>query len=104
VLRPAVEEAGAGWAAFHTFRHTFASLKIAAGTNVVELSRLLGHYSPAFTLKKYAHLIPGDEGTALDLDAELAGVAGSMDGSTQEAARGGTERKSIGGNPRYQAE
>ena len=66
---------------------------IAAGTNIVELSRLLGHHSPSFTLKVYAHLIPGDEGAALDLDAELAGVNGSMDGSTQEAAPRGTERE-----------
>ncbi len=87
-LRPAVEEAGAGWAAFHTFRHTFASMHIAAGTNVVELSRLLGHHSPEFTLKVYTHLIPGDEGAALDLDAELAGV---NDGSTQGAAAEGNE-------------
>jgi integrase len=90
-LRPAVEEAGAGWAAFHTFRHTYASLMIAAGTNIVELSRLLGHHSPEFTLKVYAHLIPGDEAAALDLDSELAGINGSMHGSTQATAREGTE-------------
>ena len=71
VLRPAAEEAGASWAAFHTFRHTFASLHLAAGTNVLQLSRLMGHHSAAFTLRKYAHLIPGDEPAALDLKAEL---------------------------------
>lgn len=70
-LRPATEEAGAAWAGFHTFRHTFASLHIATGTNVLQLSRLLGHHSPEFTLRVYAHLLPGDESPALDLDAEL---------------------------------
>lgn len=69
VLRPAAEEAGAPWAGFHTFRHTFASLHIAAGTNIVALSRMLGHHSPEFTLRVYAHLIPGDVLPALDLEA-----------------------------------
>ncbi len=72
-LHPATSEAGAAWAGFHTFRHTFASLHIAAGTNVLVLSRLLGHHSPEFTLSKYAHLIPGDAAPALDLAVELAG-------------------------------
>ena len=71
ILRPAAEEAGAPWAGFHTFRHTFASLHLARGTNVVSLSRMLGHHSPAFTLSRYAHLIPGDDPIALDLEVEL---------------------------------
>ena len=72
VFKPAAEEAGAEWAAFHTLRHTFASLHIARGTNIVQLSRMLGHHSPDFTLRVYAHMIPGDKVAALDLDAELA--------------------------------
>ncbi|MEK6276922.1 MAG: tyrosine-type recombinase/integrase [Actinomycetota bacterium] len=72
VLRPAVEEAGAAWATFHTFRHTLASLHIARGTNILQLSRLLGHHSPDFTLRVYAHLLPGEDADPLDLEAELA--------------------------------
>lgn len=69
VTRPtAAEGAGAAWAGFRTFRHTFASLHLARGTNVVALSRMLGHHSPAFTLSRYAHLIPGDAPVALDVD------------------------------------
>lgn len=74
VLRPAVEEAGAPWAGFHSCRHTFASLHLARGTTLVQLQRLLGHHSPDFTLRTYAHLIPGDEADALDLEAELEGA------------------------------
>lgn len=74
VLRPAVEEAGASWAAFHSFRHTYASLHLEKGTNIVRLSRMLGHHDPAFTLRRYAHLIPGDDPIALDLDEELRGL------------------------------
>lgn len=72
VIKPAAEEAGAPWAAMHTFRHTFASIHIARGTNAVQLSRLLGHHSPSFTLDTYVHLIDGDVGRPLVLDDELA--------------------------------
>jgi integrase len=67
VLKPLVEEAGAPWAAFHTFRHTFASLHLSQGTNLLQLSRALGHHSAAFTLSRYTHLLPGDEAPALDV-------------------------------------
>ncbi|MFN8131172.1 MAG: site-specific integrase [Solirubrobacteraceae bacterium] len=72
VLAPAAKKAGVPWAGFHAFRHTFASLHIEAGTNIVRLSRLLGHHAPAFTLDTYAHLLDDGLGQGLDLDAELA--------------------------------
>ncbi len=40
----------------HSLRHTFASLLIAKGLDVVFVSRQLGHASPATTLGVYAHL------------------------------------------------
>ena len=55
------------WAAFHAFRHTFASIHLSRGTNLLQLSRALGHHSAAFTLSRYTHLLPGDEAPALDL-------------------------------------
>jgi integrase len=67
-LKPLVRELGAPWAGFHTLRHTYASLQLAHGVNVVQLSRALGHHSPAFTLEVYAHLLPGEGAPALDLD------------------------------------
>lgn len=73
VLRPVAQEVGAPWAGFHTFRHTYASLHVARGASIVQLARLLGHHSAAFTLEVYAHLLPGDAAEPLDLDAELAG-------------------------------
>jgi integrase len=68
VLKPLAEEVDAPWAGFHTFRHTFASLHLSRGTNLLQLSRALGHHSAAFTLSRYTHLLPGDEAPALDLD------------------------------------
>ena len=72
VLKPLVEEVDAPWAGFHTFRHTFASLHLSRGTNLLQLSRALGHHSAAFTLSRYTHLLPGDEAPALELEERTA--------------------------------
>ena len=66
-----MEEAGAPWAAFHTLRHTYASLQLAARVNIVQLSRALGHHFAAFTLDTYAHLLDGKQAPALDLTVVL---------------------------------
>ena len=40
----------------HSLRHSYASLLIANGLNVVFVSRQLGHANPSITLNTYAHL------------------------------------------------
>jgi len=58
-LDPAVRRAGleAGERLrFHDLRHTFASLLVAEGLNVVFVSRQLGHASSNITLAVYSHL------------------------------------------------
>lgn len=72
VLAVAAEEAGVPWIGFHTFRHTCASLLFAAGRNVKQVQRWLGHHSPGFTLDTYVHLLDDGVGGGLDLAAELA--------------------------------
>ena len=47
---------GPGRLTLHSLRHTFTSLLIAKGLDVVFVSRQLGHASPAITLGVYAHL------------------------------------------------
>jgi integrase len=71
VLKPLVEEVNAPWAGFHTFRHTFASIHLSEGTNLLQLSRALGHHSAAFTLSRYTHLLPGDMAPPLDVASGL---------------------------------
>ena len=71
VLWPATQEADVAWACFHAFRHSFASMHIERGTNIVRLSRLLGHHKASFTLDVYAHLLDDGLGDPLDLDGEL---------------------------------
>jgi len=42
----------------HQLRHYFASVMLAGGVSVKELSEYLGHADPGFTLRVYAHLLP----------------------------------------------
>lgn len=43
---------------FHALRHTFATLAKRAGVAIEDISEALGHESPAFTAKVYAHVLP----------------------------------------------
>lgn len=57
---------------FHALRHSHASALIAAGLDVVAVSRRLGHASPALTLNVYSHLfVNNDEEAAKAIDAAL---------------------------------
>lgn len=78
VLWPATSEADVAWAGFHAFRHTFASLHIERGTNIVRLSRLLGHHKASFTLDVYAHLLDDGLGEPLSVAGELAAVSAKV--------------------------
>lgn len=46
---------------FHDLRHTHVSQLLAAGVNLKVVTERVGHASPAFTLKTYAHLVPGQQ-------------------------------------------
>jgi integrase len=67
-----MRQIGTPWAAWHTLRHTYASLQLARGANVVQLSRALGHHAASFTLDTYIHLLEGEDADALDLDQAVA--------------------------------
>jgi len=45
---------------FHVLRHTFASILIEQGHDVVFVSRQVGHANPSITLKVYAHLFDAE--------------------------------------------
>lgn len=51
----------------HSLRHSFASAAISAGLSIVTVSRSLGHASPAFTLRVYAHEVEETVPRALDI-------------------------------------
>ena len=55
-LKSVIRQAGVTPISLKSMRHTFASMMIASGVDVVRLSRLMGHTSPNITLKVYSHL------------------------------------------------
>lgn len=55
----------------HDLRHTHATIALRAGVPVKVISERLGHESPAFTLKQYAHVIPGMQAEAAAAIARL---------------------------------
>lgn len=57
----------------HGLRHTYASMAISAGMSAPELARVLGHTSPAFTLRRYVHFFERAEGRRALTLAELTG-------------------------------
>lgn len=63
----------------HDLRHTHATIAMKAGIPTKVISERLGHESPAFTLKQYAHVIPG-----MQADAALA-VAALVNNSNKTA-------------------
>ncbi|UTI62250.1 site-specific integrase [Paraconexibacter antarcticus] len=85
-LMPAAQEAGVPWAGFHAFRHFCASTLIDQGRNIVQVSKWLGHHSPAFTLTVYAHLLDDGVGAPLDLFGGAQGVGPGSDSGVRERA------------------
>ena len=59
----------------HDLRHTHATIALRAGVPAKVISERLGHENPAFTMKQYAHVIPGMQADAARLVADL--VAGN---------------------------
>jgi integrase len=51
----------------HSLRHTHASQLIAAGMDVLTISRRLGHGSPVITLKTYGHLFSNTDARAAEI-------------------------------------
>lgn len=48
----------------HQLRHYYASVMLAGGVSVRELAEYLGHADPGFTLRVYAHTMPGSHDRA----------------------------------------
>ncbi|MGW4638907.1 site-specific integrase [Sphaerisporangium sp. NPDC004334] len=48
----------------HQLRHYYASIALVGGVSIKELAEYLGHADPGFTLRTYAHLMPGSHDRA----------------------------------------
>jgi integrase len=56
----------------HDLRHTYATLRVAKGDNIVDVSNQLGHHSVGFTLDRYAKWLPGEHKNQVDELGNLA--------------------------------
>lgn len=81
-LKPTREAVGMPWVTFHSFRHTCASLLFEAGRNVKQVSEWLGHADPAFTLRRYIHLMDAGLGDAEFLDEAVCADPAMIDSAT----------------------
>jgi site-specific recombinase XerD len=57
LLRRCCKRAGVKVLPPKALRHSFASLHVMMGTNLPEVSKMIGHYSIAFTLDTYTHWV-----------------------------------------------
>jgi integrase len=89
-LNPALAEAGIEPLRWHDLRHTFASLLIVGGANVVFTSRQLGHGSSDITLRVYSHLFDRAEQAQRTRDV-LEAMLGDVVRRRTPAAAGGLE-------------
>jgi len=51
----------------HSIRHTWASIQISSGADILWVSHQLGHSSPNITLEIYAHFVPGKKPKSIDI-------------------------------------
>lgn len=67
---------------FHALRHTFASRAMEQGMDAKTLSMILGHYSVAFTLDTYTHVLDDHKHEGMTLMDELFVGNNSTDNNT----------------------
>lgn len=75
ILQGSFRDANPGWpdGAFHDLRHSAASLLIASGVELAEVSMLLGHSELRVTMDFYAHL---QQQTAAKAARQMASILG----------------------------
>jgi integrase len=73
VFYKCLEKAGLRRIRIHDLRHTYATLRISKGDNILDVSKQLGHHSVKITLDIYAHWMPGGKKSEVDeLDGRQA--------------------------------
>lgn len=71
ILRKWLKKAGLRRVTFHSLRHSYATLRLQKGDNILDVSKQLGHHDIKITIKTYYHWIPGtNRGQVAELDFE----------------------------------
>ncbi len=68
----------------HDIRHTFASLLLMAGQNVLYVQKQLGHSDARMTLEVYSHYLPQEENNVKGVDVLDAPIRNQSATSTQQ--------------------
>lgn len=68
---PALKRAGIRRIRFHDLKHTFATLMLSNGEDIVRVSRLMRHATTSFTLNVYSHMLPREHDASGDRLAAL---------------------------------
>ena len=66
LFNKALTKAGLRKIRIHDMRHTYATLRIAAGHNIANVSNQLGHHSVKLALDVYHHWVPGHSKSEVD--------------------------------------
>jgi len=66
VFNKALEKAEMRKVRIHDLRHTYATLRVAKGDNIADVSNQLGHHSVKLTMDVYYHWIPGKKKSEVD--------------------------------------
>ena len=81
---------------FHDLRHSAASLLIAEGVELVEVSMLLGHSELRVTADLYSHLQKQTSARAARrMNAVLNGYGGNLESTGRQPARDGSKSASL---------
>lgn len=82
----AIEASGVDRIRIHDLRHSFASNAIAAGANIVAVSRYLGHTNINTTLRVYSHLMQHTEAEMIDRINKLSENGINMVSNSEKSA------------------
>jgi len=66
VFNKALEKAELRKVRIHDLRHSYATIRISEGHDIIDVSNQLGHHAEAFTLKVYNHWKPGKRKSEVD--------------------------------------
>ena len=84
VFYKCLEKAGLRRIRIHDLRHTYATLRISKGDNILDVSKQLGHKSIKITLDIYTHWMPGGKKSEVDeLDGHKAPGDDESKGKTE---------------------
>ena len=79
VFSKVLQKAGLRQIRIHDLRHTYATLRLSKGDNIVDVSKQLGHHSVKITLDVYTHWMPGGKKSEVDeLDSRTAPVSNGV--------------------------